>query len=54
MGKIVFLVEEAPEGGLRAGALGGSIVTRAGAMEGLREQVRDAGPKRGRPQKGPE
>jgi hypothetical protein len=40
--EIVFAVEEAPEGGLQARALGYSIFTEADTFEELREQVRDA------------
>lgn len=42
MGEIVFLVEEAPEGGLTARALGESIFTQADSIEALREKVRNA------------
>lgn len=42
MSEIVFLVEEAPEGGFSARALGESIFTQAGTLAELREQVRDA------------
>jgi len=42
MSEIVFLVEEAPEGGFTARALGESIFTQAETFEDLREQVRDA------------
>lgn len=42
MSEIVFLVEEAPEGGLTARALGESIFTQAESIEALREEVRDA------------
>ncbi len=42
MSEIVFLVEEAPEGGLNARALGESIFTQADTLEALREEVRDA------------
>ncbi|HEY2344352.1 MAG TPA: hypothetical protein VGH80_00565 [Xanthomonadaceae bacterium] len=42
MNEIVFLVEEAPEGGLTARALGESIFTQAETLEALREEVRDA------------
>lgn len=42
MNEIVFLVEEAPEGGLTARALGESIFTQADTLEVLREEVRDA------------
>jgi hypothetical protein len=42
MTEIVFLVEEAPEGGYTARALGESIFTEADDLDGLREMVRDA------------
>jgi hypothetical protein len=42
MSELVFVVEEAPEGGHIAKAVGASIVTEADDLEGLREQVRDA------------
>ncbi|NCT67872.1 MAG: 2-oxoisovalerate dehydrogenase [Rhodanobacteraceae bacterium] len=42
MKEIVFLVEEAAEGGYSARALGESIHTQADTYEELREQVRDA------------
>ena len=42
MAEVVFLVEEAPEGGYVARAVGASIVTEADDVEQLREQVRDA------------
>ena len=42
MSEIVFLVEDAPEGGLLARALGHSIYTEAETYEELRAQVRDA------------
>lgn len=42
MNEIIFLVEEASEGGLTARALGESIFTEADTMEELRQQVRDA------------
>jgi hypothetical protein len=37
----IFLVEEAPEGGFMARALGQSIFTEAESLERLREQVRN-------------
>ncbi len=40
--EIVFAVEEAPEGGYIARALGESIVTEADDLQSLREMVRDA------------
>ena len=40
--EIVFLVEDAPEGGYVARALGESIITEADDAAGLHEAVRDA------------
>lgn len=42
MTEIVFLVEDAVEGGLVARALGHSIYTDADSYDELRQQVRDA------------
>jgi hypothetical protein len=42
MNELIFLVEEAPEGGFTARALGHSIFTEAESMDALRNQVRDA------------
>jgi hypothetical protein len=42
MDEIVFLVEDAAEGGLVARALGHSIFTEADTYAELRDQVRDA------------
>lgn len=42
MNEILFIVEEAPEGGLAARALGVSIYTEADDIEDLHQQVRDA------------
>ena len=42
MSEIVFVVEEDPDGGLTARALGESIVTHGDDQEALRENVRDA------------
>ena len=42
MTEIVFLVEEAPEGGYTARALGASIVTEADDLVRLRDAVREA------------
>lgn len=42
MSELVFVVEEAPEGGYIAKAVGASIVTEADDLDELREQVRDA------------
>ncbi|MSQ14991.1 MAG: 2-oxoisovalerate dehydrogenase [Dehalococcoidia bacterium] len=40
--EIVFSVEESPEGGYEARALGYSIYTEADSMEELKDMVRDA------------
>jgi hypothetical protein len=40
--ELVFVVEEAPEGGYVARALGEPIFTEADDLVGLREMVRDA------------
>jgi len=42
MNEIIFLAEEAPEGGYTARALGVSIFTEADTFEELRQQVREA------------
>ena len=42
MSEIIFVVEEAPEGGFNARALNGSVFTQADTVEALREAVRDA------------
>jgi len=42
MNEILFVVEEAPEGGLTARALSESIFTEADDIESLHRQVRDA------------
>lgn len=42
MTELIFLVEEAPEGGYTARALGASIFTEADDLADLRAQVRDA------------
>jgi hypothetical protein len=42
MNELIFLVEEAPEGGFTARALGAAIFTEADDLAGLREQIRDA------------
>ena len=42
MDELIFLVEEAPEGGYIARALGESIFTEADDVDGLKEMVRDA------------
>ena len=40
--EIIFSVEESPEGGFEARALGHSIFTQADTVEGLRAVVQDA------------
>ncbi|MBI5816304.1 MAG: 2-oxoisovalerate dehydrogenase [Nitrospinae bacterium] len=40
--EIIFLVEDAPEGGYTARALGESIFTEADNLDALHENVRDA------------
>jgi len=40
--EIIFLVEESPEGGYEAHALGHSIFTEADSFEELKEMIRDA------------
>ena len=42
MKELNFLIEEAPEGGYTAHALGGSIFTEGHDVTALRENVRDA------------
>ena len=42
MEEMIFMVENAPEGGYTARALGESIFTEAENLEDLRQQVRDA------------
>jgi hypothetical protein len=42
MNELIFLVEEAPEGGYMARAVGESIFTEADDMGSLHEMVRDA------------
>jgi hypothetical protein len=42
MDELIFIVEEAPEGGYTARALGESIFTEADDVDGLKEMVRDA------------
>jgi hypothetical protein len=40
--EIIFVVEESPEGGYEARALGHSIFTQGESLEELREMLRDA------------
>ncbi len=42
MNELIFLVEEAPEGGFTAHALGASIFTEADNLADLRVAIRDA------------
>ncbi|MDQ6785304.1 MAG: 2-oxoisovalerate dehydrogenase [Acidobacteriota bacterium] len=42
MSEVIFLVEDAPEGGYTARALGESIFTEADDLENLRREIRDA------------
>jgi predicted RNase H-like HicB family nuclease len=42
MNEIIFLIQDAPEGGYSARALGQSIFTEADSLEELRQNVRDA------------
>jgi hypothetical protein len=42
MEELIFVVEEAPEGGFTARALGASIFTEADTVPELHAQVRDA------------
>jgi hypothetical protein len=42
MNELIFVVEEAPEGGFTARALGASIFTEADTWGELQAQVRDA------------
>ena len=42
MNELIFIVEEAPEGGFIARALGVSIFTEADTLADLHTQVRDA------------
>lgn len=41
MNELIFLVEEAPEGGYTARALGQSIFTEADTMDELRANIRE-------------
>ncbi len=42
MSELIFWVEEAPEGGFTARALGESVFTQADTLEDLRQNVRAA------------
>ena len=41
MTELIFIAEEAPEGGYSARALGYSIFTEADTMEQLKEQIKE-------------
>ncbi len=40
--EIIFLIEEAPDGGFIAKALGYSIFTQAETMEDIKKEIKDA------------
>ncbi len=42
MNEILFIIEESPEGGFQAKALGESIFTEADNLEDLHHQIKDA------------
>jgi predicted RNase H-like HicB family nuclease len=42
MNELIFLVEEDPEGGYNAKALGENIFTQADTMKELKEMIKDA------------
>jgi hypothetical protein len=42
MNELIFMVDDAPEGGFVARALGRAIFTEADDLEGLHRQIRDA------------
>jgi predicted RNase H-like HicB family nuclease len=42
MNEIIFVIEEAPEGGFTARALGESIFTEGDSLEELRQNIREA------------
>ena len=42
MSEIIFIVEDAPEGGLVARAVGEGIFTQAETLDELRDRLRDA------------
>ncbi len=42
MNEIIFLVQEAPEGGYTAQALGSAIFTEADVVDDVEQRVRDA------------
>ena len=48
MSEIVFLIEEDPDGGYSARALGESIFTQGDDLESLRANIRDSLPQWGR------
>jgi len=42
MSEIIFIIEEDPDGGYNAHALGVSIITQADTLNELRENIREA------------
>lgn len=42
MNELIFLVEEAPEGGYTARSLGEAILTEGDTLEELRQRIREA------------
>jgi predicted RNase H-like HicB family nuclease len=42
MNEIIFIVEESPEGGYQAKALGYSIFTEADTLEDIKQNIKDA------------
>ena len=42
MSEIIFIIDESPDGGYVAQALGESIVTEADTLDKLKENIRDA------------
>lgn len=54
MNEIIFLIEDAPEGGYLARALGQSIFTEADTMDDLRRNIREAVECHFEPGKGPQ
>jgi hypothetical protein len=42
MNEVIFVVEQAPEGGYTARALGASIFTEADSLPELHDEIRDA------------
>ena len=42
MNEVIFIIEDAPEGGYTARSIGESIFTEANSIEELRENIRDS------------